>query len=186
MNSQDIRLSAIEVLQAHDLYRLPVDVDALAESLGISVNYSALDDDYSGLLVIRGGNAVAHINSKQHPNRRRFSLAHEIGHFVLHEKQQTTKDHAYVDKSMRLYHRADRASVPQNFKMEREANIFAAELLMPDALVRSKVLDEEYDLEDEFDVARLAVVLRVSEQALSLKLTRMRDLLRPLFDETSF
>lgn len=186
MSWQVIKSSATELLQAHDLYQLPIDVDSLAERVGITVNYTALDDDYSGLLVIRDGTAVAHINAKHHPNRRRFSLAHEIGHFVLHENQQTSNDHAYVDKVMRLYHRADRAVVAQNSRVEREANVFAAELLMPEALLRNKVLHEGYDLEDEFDVARLAVVLRVSEQALSVKLTGMRDLLRPLFDETSF
>lgn len=182
---ESIKQRAAEILQAHGLYRVPVDVDALAMSLSLQVNYTALDDDYSGLLVIRSGQAVAHINSKQHPNRQRFSLAHEIGHFVLHEQQQTSKDGAYVDKAMRLYHRADRLA-NQNAGMEREANLFASELLMPEELLRSKILDEGYDLEDEADVARLAIVLRVSEQALSIKLTRMGSFLMSIYDESSF
>lgn len=174
----EIAQVAAHVLKANGLYRLPVEVDALAERLNILVNYTDLDDDYSGLLVIRNGSGCAHINARHHPNRRRFSLAHELGHFVLHEAQQIGKDAAYVDKSMRLYQRKDRDVA--NSRMEWEANVFAAELLMPEQLVRSKVFDEGYDLEDESDVSRLAVVLRVSEQALSIRLTQWRDLLAPI------
>ncbi len=174
------------LLISSSLYRLPVDVDALAKSLGIEVTYSSLEDDYSGLLVIRNGTAAAYINSSHHPNRQRFSLAHEIGHFVLHERQQTAIENAYVDKAMRLYHRADRRDLGQSGKMEWEANLFAAALLMPEELLRSKVLDEGYDLEDELDVSRLAVVLKVSEQALSIRLTKMKDFLTGIFDDSAF
>lgn len=191
MNQASIRQSAAQVLRATGLYRLPVNIDGVAQALGIQVHYAPLDDDYSGLLVIRGGSAVAHINAKHPPNRQRFSLAHEIGHFVLHEGQQTARESAYVDKSMRLYHRADRAINGQNARQEWQANLFAAELLMPEELLRSKIIDEGYDLEDEADVARLAVVLRVSEQALSIRLTRlgvvqqMYDMNASAFDQLS-
>ncbi len=169
-----------KLLKDAQLFRLPVDVDVLAERLGILVSYSPLEDDYSGLLVIRDGRASAHINSRHHPNRRRFSLAHELGHFVLHAGGETTVNNAYVDKVMRIYQRKDRSG--SNPRMEWEANFFAAELLMPEQLVRSKVVDEGYDLEDEADVSRLAVVLRVSEQALAIRLTQWKDLLAPITD----
>ena len=175
---EDIASSATKVLHDTQLFRLPVDVDCLAERLGIKVHYEDLEDDYSGLLVIRDGQALAYINSKHHPNRQRFSLAHEIGHFVLHESRRTDKENAYVDKSMRLYQRSDRGYS----RMEWQANVFAAQVLMPSTLLRSKIFDEGYDLEDEHDVARLAVVLKVSEQALSIRLTQMKDLLSPIFD----
>lgn len=185
MTQQDIKVKAKTLLQSCGLYRLPLDVDALASCIGLHVSYTPLDDDYSGLLVIRDGSAVAHINKLHHPNRQRFSLAHEIGHFVLHENQQTSGESAYVDKSMRLYHRADRES-GQDARMEWQANVFAAEVLMPEQLLRSKIFDEGYDLEDEADVSRLAVVLKVSEQALSIRLTRMNDLLKQILDVTAF
>ena len=185
LNLQAIQAAATKTLTTTGQFRLPVDVDAVAEALGIAVNYAQLEADYSGLLVIRGGQATAHINSDHHPNRQRFSLAHEIAHFVLHEEKQTARDSAYVDKAMRLYHRADRAA-GQDAKQEWQANLFAAELLMPEQLLRSKILGEGYDLEDENDVSRLAVVLRVSEQALAIRLTRMSDLLNEIFDESAF
>lgn len=185
MTQQDIKSKAKALLQNCGLYRLPVDVDALASRIDLHVNYTNLDDDYSGLLVIRGGAAIAHINKLHHPNRQRFSLAHEIGHFVLHEQQQTSGESAYVDKVMRLYHRADR-EFGQDARMEWQANVFASEILMPEQLLRSKILDEGYDLEDEADVSRLAVVLKVSEQALAIRLTRMKDLLEQILDVTAF
>lgn len=176
-----IQQAATDVLRAAGLYRLPVNVDGVAQALGIQVHYTPLEDDYSGLLVIRGGTAVAHINAKHPQNRQRFSLAHEIGHFVLHERKQTAKESAYVDKTMRVYHRADRAPDGQSARQEWQANLFAAELLMPEELLRSKIIDEGYDLEDEVDVSRLAVVLRVSEQAMSIRLTRL-GVLQQLYD----
>lgn len=185
LTQQDIKIKARALLQSCGLYRLPLEVDALASCIGLQVNYTPLDDDYSGLLVIRDGTAVAHINKLHHPNRQRFSLAHEIGHFVLHEEQQTSGESAYVDKSMRLYHRADR-EFGQDARMEWQANVFAAEILMPEQLLRSKIFDEGYDLEDENDVSRLAVVLKVSEQALAIRLTRMKDLLEQILDVTAF
>lgn len=181
ISQASIKEAAAEALKGAGLYRLPVNVDGVAQALGIQVHYTPLEDDYSGLLVIRGGNAVAHINAKHSPNRQRFSLAHEIGHFVLHERGQTAKDSAYVDKSMRLYHRADRTVDGQSARQEWQANLFAAELLMPEELLRSKVIDEGYDLEDEADVSRLAVVLRVSEQALSIRLTNL-GVLQQMYD----
>jgi hypothetical protein len=182
----EISAQAIALLKDAGLYRLPVDVEALAAKCGILVNFADLGDDYSGLLVIRGGGAAAHINVRHHPNRQRFSLAHEIGHFVLHAAGAVDVENAYVDRTMQLYQRRDRDSNP----MEMEANFFAATLLMPEQLIRSKIFDEGYDLEDESDVARLAVVLKVSEQALSIRLTQMADLLAPItgpqFDNSGF
>lgn len=182
MSPDEIRRKAAETLKQCGAYRLPVNLDAVAAHLGVAVNYQPLEDDYSGLLVIRSGHAVAHINSRQHPNRQRFSLAHELGHFVLHEAGRAGQDGAYVDKSMRLYLRSDREA-GQDARAEFQANLFASELLMPEQLLRSKILDEGYTLEDEYDVSRLAVVLKVSEQALSIRLTKMPDLLSPITDE---
>jgi Zn-dependent peptidase ImmA (M78 family) len=182
----EISTQAIDLLKDAGLYRLPVDVETLAAKCGISVNFVDLGDDYSGLLVIRGGSAFAHINAHHHPNRQRFSLAHEIGHFVLHAGGAVDVESAYVDRTMQLYQRRDRDSN----RMEMEANFFAATLLMPEQLIRSKIFDEGYDLEDESDVARLAVVIKVSEQALSIRLTQMADLLAPItgpqFDNSNF
>src|SRR6185369_5861123 len=150
MSLRQIKEEASALLRSCGVYRLPVDVDAVASCIGLHVNYTSLDDDYSGLLVIRDGAAVAHINKLHHTNRRRFSLAHEIAHFVLHEQRQTSGESAYVDKAMRLYHRTDR-ELGQNARMEFQANAFASELLMPEQLLRSKIIDEGYDLEDEAD-----------------------------------
>ncbi len=64
--------------------------------------------------------------------RRRFSVAHEVGHFLLHASDQP--DGVFC-RAADL--RADPES-PERLR-EREANRFAAELLMPETMVRAEV-----------------------------------------------
>jgi Zn-dependent peptidase ImmA (M78 family) len=56
--------------------------------------------------------------------RKAFTVAHELGHFFLHEKKQAE-----------IFYRADILKLEQNELEESEANVFAAALLMPQPLV---------------------------------------------------
>src|SRR5690348_7730596 len=67
----------------------PVDVDAIANDLGLKVYRTDLGPEVFGILKrdsSRGGwsGYAVWVNGKNHPNRQRFTLAHEIAHFVLH------------------------------------------------------------------------------------------------------
>lgn len=163
-----------ELLRAHGLYRDPVNVVALADQMGIAVHYEPLDNNYSAFLVIKNGKASAFINAEHHPNRQRFSLAHEIGHYVLHHSK-SNPDHLFLDKSLMLYTRKDASpSETVDYEMEREANRFAAELLMPEELLRKHIAKHDLDITDEFDIYRLALAFEVSEQALQIRLGRLK------------
>ena len=65
------------------------------------------------------------------PNRRRFTIAHELGHWYLHQSGQQSLfcRHGSVDEDPG----ADRPELPE---IEVEANWFAASLLMPAEMVR--------------------------------------------------
>ncbi|MCX6373029.1 MAG: ImmA/IrrE family metallo-endopeptidase [Actinobacteria bacterium] len=87
--------------------------------------------------------------------RRRFTIAHEIGHFVLHEERCRPVHYGSVAE-------AGRAE-------EREADAFAAELLMPEPLVREAVREHGPDvnrLADRFEVGRKAMQARLRELGL--------------------
>lgn len=107
----------------------PVDVEGLAKALGLTVSYDWLPDDISGKIEhgADGGFAVA-INRGHAATRQRFTLAHEIAHFVLHRDligDGVVDDALYRSKTL-------------SDAIERQANRYAADILMPWWLVRSK------------------------------------------------
>lgn len=167
--SKDIEIQATELLKQTSLFKQMIDVDAVAEALKISVNSQPLEDGFSAFLLVKEGNATAFVNSDHHPNRQRFSLAHEIGHFILHHQPSKKLDDLFLDKSLALYTRKDHHSNV----MEREANEFAASLLMPKDLIEKYIAKNDLNIEDEFDVSRLAMAFGVSEQALQIRLNKL-------------
>jgi Zn-dependent peptidase ImmA (M78 family) len=167
-------VTAEQLLQEHNLFTQPVNVDELAEKMGINVNYQPLDDGFSAFLLIKDGNATAFVNDEHHPNRQRFSLAHEIGHYVLHHKVGTKND-IFLDKNLSFYTRKDQTSSDQvNQRIEREANAFAAALLMPEKLIKKYIAKHDLDVTDEFDISRIAIAFGVSEQALQIRLNVLK------------
>ena len=144
------------------LYRVPVDVHSVAERLGARVVYEDLDDDVSGLLLCENGISTIVINRQHHPNRQRFTLAHECGHLHLHAGRG---DRLWVDKT--LFFR-DASSSTGDHRAEIEANQFAAGLLMPRELVLS-AFEEGHEV-TEADIVRLAIRFEVSERAMTVRL----------------
>ncbi|MCG8066711.1 MAG: ImmA/IrrE family metallo-endopeptidase [Candidatus Thiodiazotropha taylori] len=171
---------ALKHLADANLYSAPIDVDSLAHHIGAEVRYEPLEDKMSGFLVIKGNHSTIVINSEHHPNRQRFTLAHELGHLVLHANNDH-QDVLFVDKSIitkkETYNR-DELSGKGEYKQEIEANRFAAELLMPRKLLKDAVKEEgdDVDFSDDLLIYKLAQKFGVSEQALSIRLTDLKML----------
>lgn len=130
-----------------------VDVEEIAKALGLAIIREAMDDDISGFLEKRLSGWVLGVNAYHHPLRQRFTIAHEVAHFVLHRGQQTQ----FEDQTFA------RRSSSRN-PMEREADAFAAELLMPEDQVRSAIRNGNRSLNDlasEFGVSSLAMKYRL-------------------------
>ncbi len=110
-----------------DAPELPVPVASIAEDLlGLHVEEAQLDG-VSGLLYPAERRIV--LNAGEIPARRRFTLAHELGHWVCQCLEGTRQP---------VFCRAEEVGVdPQAKALEREANVFAAELLMPEDAVRA-------------------------------------------------
>ena len=164
----EIRARAISLLKKYELFRAPVDVVGLAERLGLTVILEELDDDVSGLLMVKGGKATIVVNSDHHANRQRFTAAHELAHYALHS---SGADHLFIDR--KVFFR-DKAAATGEHAQEIEANKFAAELLMPKALLEQALEDEKIDLLDDFDVHHLARKFKVSEQALGFRIASLQ------------
>src|SRR5574341_1209231 len=123
--------------------KAPVDVWRVARQLGVRVERADLGEDCSGVLVRKGGAAVIGVNYSHHPNRQRFTIAHELGHFVLH------KGDKYIDKGMTTLQFRNAESSTGTQTEEREANQFAAALLMPQEWVRREFEKQPFDLGDD-------------------------------------
>ena len=158
---------AYELLDQLGLKRPPVPVEKIAKNLGAVVRYSPLDDEISGMIYIKKGTPIIGVNSLHHPNRQRFTIAHELGHLVLHrDKIEGT---VHVDKVFAVLMRDVDAAAGMD-AIEIEANCFAAALLMPEVLLRSSLRSRVLDIDDEKPLVELAQKFRVSRQAMEFRL----------------
>lgn len=159
---QKIRSLVSKLLKDNGVVRSPVPVEKLAQNLGIEVRFEDAEDDLSGALIREPeGRVVIGVNSAHHPNRQRFTIAHEIGHFILHKGISL-----HVDEDFRINLRD--GSVNEE---EIEANAFAAELLMPSEFITKDA--QRLGLIDQEALEKLARRYQVSARAMEIRLTNL-------------
>lgn len=159
------QLEAARLRKKYAGNQFPVPVDEIAKHEGIRVEAVPLDDDLSGMSFIKDGIAVIVVNAGHHTNRRRFTIAHELAHHILHRDYLTNNVH--VDKI--VLHR-DPSSADGSDLKEIQANSFAAELLMPESELSRW---SNVDINDDTVVRDLAKRLKVSASALTYRLMNL-------------
>lgn len=136
--------------------RFPVDPVAIAGALGLEVYVGQLGTDVSGMLIKkRDEDPVIYVDVDDSPRRQRFTVAHEIGHFVERSEEPTIN---YVD----------RRGGPFTLR-EFYANEFAGHLLMPAAQVH-RLQDlgwSDMEMADHFGVSGDALGTRLRRLALA-------------------
>ena len=157
-----------ELLGRFSIRTPPVPVDRIAKGLGAQLRFSPLDEELSGMIYVSEGTPIIGINSLHHPNRQRFSMAHEIAHLVLHRNLISGTVH--VDKEFRVTLNRDATSALGTEQREVEANQFAAELLMPTAWFVQALASKPFDIDNEGPLEELAKKFRVSRQALEFRI----------------
>jgi len=168
-DTERARRFARSILQEFGVLTPPVPVERIIKSRKIALQYAPLDEDLSGMAYIKEGVGIIGVNALHHPNRQRFSAAHELGHHVLHPSVISQAVH--VDKGIRVLFRNDVSALGTE-PMEVEANAFASELLIPEDLLAAALEGEGVDLEDEAAIEALARRFRVSPAAMRFRLTR--------------
>lgn len=108
-----------ELLSLFYINKPPIKPEVIAYGLGIELYFYKLPPQLSGILYNRKNSPIMLINKNDNLLRQRFTIAHEIGHFLLHDFNHKI----YFDYPM------------ESSKIEREANTFAASLLLPDFLL---------------------------------------------------
>ena len=74
-----------------------VPVEKIAKAEGLIVTKKHLDDDVAGFLLRSEGAKFIGVNRSQAPTRQRFTIAHELGHALLHEGEEL-----HIDKNFRI------------------------------------------------------------------------------------
>jgi len=148
----------------------PVNVDGLAIDLGVTILKDELDPEVSGLLYRRPNSTVIAVNRDHAKTRRRFTVAHELGHLRLHDGRPLIVDHVV---RARINLRDHRSSLATN-REEIEANRFAATLLMPPEFVHSQMdVVHRRGLGEHGTIEALAKKFSVSGQAMEIRLTNL-------------
>jgi len=163
-----VKLKAEELLSATRVYGAPIDPTSIARYLNIQVRKEFFVGSLSGVLMRRQGDAMIAVNAGDSPKRQRFTIAHEIGHFVLGHKGDVFVDHTMIS-------RRDMRSAAID-DQEIEANAFAAELLMPSQIVLEElnnILSILPRISEEELLSRLADAFNVSEQAMNYRLINL-------------
>ncbi len=123
---------ARNVLKTKKINNIPVDVEKICATLGIQIQYvdfseieNKIGKKISGAIQKSNQAYTIFVNEDELSVRSRFAIAHELGHYYLHRQDDT--------REFITSFRGDKSS------REKEANKFAAELLMP-----RKLLEQEY------------------------------------------
>lgn len=155
MRYRESRRRAVQVLTMVGVDTPPVDVHRIAEELGFEVISFDFPKSIAGVTFIEQGVKSIGVNAKDPPTRQRFSIAHELGHYLHgHEAFDDSKVHVEENRGLLNSHN----------RQEQEANEFAAELLMPLFLLRQDITGPD------LDVSELAQRYQVSEQAMWIQL----------------
>ena len=123
------------------------------------------------MLVVEGDRGAIGYNSTHALVRQRFTIAHELAHYLLHVKKNR-KSQLFIDRHLTF--RRDGYSSGGVDHEEVEANQLGAALLMPKSLVQQEVKRNDLDLDDEEAISFLAKRFHVSAAAMTNRLSNLR------------
>lgn len=135
MKQSEVKKIAEEFCEKNSINSYPVEIVRICKENGLTVFEEYMDADVSGLIVVDEKewpkyetNQFIIVNLTESAVRRRFTIAHELAHFILHRNGNS------------LYaHRDMVADGTVKKSVEQEANYFAANVLMPEKLIKEKV-----------------------------------------------
>jgi len=165
--AQEIASKAVEILQEFQITSPSVPIEKIAKKMGAKVRFSPLDDELSGMIFIKEGTPIIGVNSFHAPNRQRFTIAHELGHYALGHSGLSEEVH--IDKILM------RGSIAASGtdEIEIEANRFAAEILMPLKFVQDELDGKVFDIDDEKAIQDLAKLFKVSTAVVQIRLSNL-------------
>lgn len=150
----------IEVIQRH-WNQTPVPIESIISDMGVQFDLEPLDGDVSGFIERKPDGAYRIVVNSTHPmTRRRFTAAHELGHYIYH--RELLGDGVGDNRAYRA-EGTDRPNPKIRPMHERQANSFAANVLMPRHALTNV---------DDVPTGTLATLFMVSPEAMRIRLGR--------------
>lgn len=173
---EDMPKIAEQVLQAlGDKNQIPVPIVKVMTSLGFQVVSGELEENISGIIAVDenlskkfASNKVIAINNLDNLGHQRFTIAHELAHYLFDFDVSNDID----------YYNAYDTEKADNSPVEKRANFFAANLLMPEHIFREEFKKNRVEnnlytttqkLADIFEVSMEAVRRRIRELSLEVR-----------------
>ncbi|MGN0517458.1 MAG: ImmA/IrrE family metallo-endopeptidase [Acutalibacteraceae bacterium] len=144
---QNVRDIVWKILLQENITALPIKTGSLCKSLGIVVKYYVPDDDNDGYCTLINDMPYIFVNKNCLRPRKRFTIAHELGHLLL----------GHVGK----YNLVNREPSPSDNPIEHEANVFASRLLAPACVLWGCHVKTAADIVDLCDISPKAAEFRM-------------------------
>lgn len=173
MRQSEIKRMAEKFCKQNNINSYPVEIVRICRENGLKVFEEYLDSNVSGLIVVDSkiwpkydSDKFIIVNLAESATRRRFTIAHELAHYILHRNGSTLYAHRDMtgDNAVRN-------------SIEHEANYFAANILMPEFLVREKIDDLKESILDKLPsfvlIREIADYFAVSEAAAEVRLVQL-------------
>jgi len=164
--SRRAKTAAVKILKSVE-FKTPLDIHGIAASYGIELEKETLDDAVVALMVTNKAGALITINERLSVNGERFAVAHALGHYLLH--RETSQVFIETSSPPKDSGKARK----QEMQQEEEANEFAAELLMPERIVRERFSRRRPYPYNDKALRPLAAQLGISELVLAVRLTKL-------------
>lgn len=172
MTYESIRKKAEEFCKENGIDSAPVEIIRICNDLGIKVFENYLKEDVSGLIIVDDkkweeydSDKFILVNLYESAARRRFTVAHELAHYILHRNGN------------KLYAHRDMNTNDTLPTIEREANYFAANILMPEEVLKDFIWDVKVNSVGKvprFIMAKkVADAFAVSEAAAEVRLKQL-------------
>jgi Zn-dependent peptidase ImmA (M78 family) len=155
--------TALNLLDRNAITAPPVRVDDILDDENIRLVARALPEDMrnvSGYVDVSG--STIYVNAADAPNRQTFTIAHELGHLLMH-RDEVANDPRYAVLMRKPI------GPNETDPIEKEANCFAASLLVP-----AEFLNPYRDL----DAERLSRIFVVSTEVIRHRLAKLDEDLR--------
>jgi IrrE N-terminal-like domain len=159
VRNQFVRQIVRKILAESKIQTPPVNLVQILSAHGIGYEeVEDFPDTVDALIVEDGSKVYAAVNVRQHVYRRRFSLAHELGHYFMH-RDGMPEEAITIDNPPP----GDEDGTPTKSPAEIEADLFAGELLVPLEMLKPHVRE---------GIPELSRLFLVSEQVISIAISR--------------
>lgn len=165
------RDAARKIVRDLGISEAPVHVEEIVYAQGIEILRHRFDGPESGFALRDGNHWFIGLNTQTSRRRQRFTVAHELGHLLLHEGKQLIVDQAVLRVDLRNHVSSMGTDIE-----EIEANTFAAALLMPERIVLDYVTNlirANGDITRDILISELARIFDVSSEAMGYRLINL-------------